>query len=83
MLWQRCLEGLFGNQEVKDTIGKYAYFGEVLGKHSEIYGDIEEKEIAKVDLDSETVEKVSKILGVTWSGFNPMDYIRVIWSLRK
>jgi len=75
---QGDLEGLFvaTEQEIKDTIGKYAYFGEVLGKHSEIYGDIEEKEITKVDLDSETVAKVSKILGDTWSGFNPMHYIQ-------
>ena len=74
---QGNLEGLFvaTRQEVKDTIGKYAYFGEVLGKHSEVCGNIEKDEISKVDLDSETVEKVSKILGDTWSGFNPLHYI--------
>jgi len=75
---QGNLEGLFvaTKQEIKDTVGKYAYFGEVLGKHSEVCGNIEKKEIIKVDLDSETVEKVSKILGETWSGFNPTHYIQ-------
>jgi len=80
---QGSLEGLFvaTEEEIKNTIGKYAYFGEVLGKHSEVYGDIEENEITKIDLDSETVEKVSKILGDTWSGFNPMNYIKYTCSI--
>jgi len=71
------LEGLFvaTEDEIKNTIGKDVDFGEVLGKHSKVDGDIEEDEITKIDLDSETVEKVSKILGDTWSGFNPMNYI--------
>ena len=61
-------------QEVKDLVGRDANFGEVLGKHSEVYGTIQEGEITKVDLDTETVEKVSKVLGDIWSGYNPMDY---------
>jgi hypothetical protein len=70
------LDGLFvaTENEVKKAIGKELYFGEVLGKHSEIYGTLEEKDITKVDLDSETVEKVKNILGYTWSGFNPIYY---------
>ncbi len=77
------LEGLFvaTEEEIKNTIGQYAYFGEVLGKHSEVCGDIEEDEISKIDLDSETVERVSKILGDTWSGFNPMNYIQYECSI--
>jgi hypothetical protein len=72
------LDGLFiaTEKEVKNIIGKKAYFGEVLGKHSEVYGVIKETEIEKVDLDSAAVEKVSKILGKTWSGFNPLNYIK-------
>ena len=71
------LESLFvtTEQEVKEMIGKKANFGEVLGKHSEIYGDIEESDVEKVDLDSETIGKVSKILGDTWCGYNPLYYI--------
>jgi hypothetical protein len=72
------LNGLFvaTEKEVNDLLGKHCNFGEVLGKHSEIYGEIEEGEIKKVDLDSETVEKVVKVLGHTWSGYNPMHYRR-------
>jgi hypothetical protein len=71
------LEGLFvaTEQEVNRLIGKEIYFGEVLGKHSEVSGTIEEGEIKKIDLDIETVEKVTKILGDTWSGYNPFEYL--------
>jgi hypothetical protein len=70
------LEGLFvaTEDEVKNAANKEVYFGEVLGKHSEIYGTLEEKDIEKVDLDSETVNQVKNILGYTWSGFNPIMY---------
>ena len=72
-----CLEGLFvaTKDEVKNLIGKEIYFGEALGKHSEVYGIIKKKDIIKIDLDSETVRKVAKLLGNTWSGYNPLDYI--------
>lgn len=70
------VEGIFvaTESEVFNIIGKEVYFGEILGKHSEIYGTIEKGEIEKIELDSETVEKVSKILGDTWCGYNPFDY---------
>ena len=72
------LEGLFvaTEQEVKELTGKEVYFGEVLGKHSEIYGEIEEGDFEKIDLDAETVAKVEKILSDTWSGFNPLEYLQ-------
>ena len=74
---QGSVRGLFvaTEEEVKSIIGKSVYFGEILGKHSEVYGVIEDGEITKVDLDSETVDKVSKILGTTWSGYNPLNYL--------
>lgn len=76
------VEGLFiaTEEEVNESIGKEVYFGEILGKHSEVYGTIEEGEITKLDLDAETVEKVVKILGSTWSGYNPLHYIRNVCS---
>lgn len=71
------VEGLFvaTEEEVVDLIGKEVYFGEINGKHSEIYGEIEEGEIEKVGLDPETVAKVSAVLGDTWSGYNPLHYV--------
>lgn len=75
---QGSVEGLFAatEAEVNAIVGKEVYFGEILGKHSEVYGKIEKGEITKLDLDSEAVEKVSKLLGDTWSGYNPFEYIR-------
>jgi hypothetical protein len=35
------------------AFGKEVYFGEILGKHSEVSGTLEEGEIKKLDLDSE------------------------------
>lgn len=74
---QGTLESLFvaTEEEVKELIGQEVNFGEVLGKHSEVYGTIDEGEITQVDLDSETVEKVTAILGDTWSGYNPLHYV--------
>ena len=71
------VEGLFvaTEEEVNGIIGKEVYFGEILGKHSEVYGTIEESEITKIHLDFETVKKVTALLGETWSGYNPFDYI--------
>jgi hypothetical protein len=70
------LDGLFvaTEEEVNSVIGKHAYFGEVLGKHSEVYGDIEPNDIHKLNISPEAVEEVSAHLGDTWSGFNPLDY---------
>jgi len=64
------------DKEIEEAIGKYTYFGEVLGKHSEVYCNLTEDHIKKLDLDSETVAKVSVLLGSTWSGFNPLYYIK-------
>lgn len=73
------LEGLFvaTEKEVEDAIGSYIYFGEVLGKHSEVYGTLEEGDIRKLDISPEAVAEVSKHLGTDWSGFNPLDYVHV------
>lgn len=72
------VEGLFvaTEDEINNAIGKQVIFGEILGKHSEIFGDFGKEDIEKLDLDFETVEKVSKILGKTWSGYNPLNYVR-------
>lgn len=71
------VEGLFvaTEKEIEKSIGKNVYFGEILGKHSEIYGTLDMEDLDKMDLDTESVEKVTKLLGETWSGYNPLDYI--------
>jgi hypothetical protein len=71
------LEGLFvaTEEQVKSAIGSYISFGEVLGKHSDVYGTLEERDIQKLDVSTEAVAEVSKFLGSDWSGFNPLYYV--------
>jgi hypothetical protein len=49
------------------------YFGEVLGKHSDISGPVEECDITKVTEDQELIEKLQS-LGIA-NGINPFDYL--------
>lgn len=64
------VEGLFKatKEEVVAAIGKDVYFGEILGKHSEVYGVIEDGDIT-LESDDPLV-----VLGAKESGYNPLDY---------
>lgn len=70
------LEGVFiATQDQVDwltSINKSIYFGEVLGKHSEIFFPIEEKHIKLISSD-ENVIKVVEENGLT-SGYDPFGY---------
>jgi hypothetical protein len=82
------LSGLFVSSRaaVSSVIGMDVYFGEVLGKHSEIYGTLEASEIEEVlvlDTESslEVVSAIASALGcsfwvrsrsLTLSGFDPL-----------
>lgn len=72
------VESLFvaTEEEVKALIGSEVSFGEVLGKHSDVRGTIDEGDIIKLDVSTDAVNEVSKHLGKTWSGFTLSDYIR-------
>lgn len=65
------VEGLFKatKEEVKNAIGKDVYFGEILGKHSEVYGTIEEGEIELVS------DNPIEVMNATESGYNPLEYL--------
>lgn len=71
------LTGLFvadDDIEVKPALGKRAYFGEVLGKHSEIWIDaLAEEHFEALTDDAGFVEKF-EAFGCA-SGFNPLAYI--------
>jgi hypothetical protein len=75
------LEGIFTatQEEVDSIIGKRVYFGEVLGKHSDIFlseGNLKSEHIILLSDDQEFVTKFIEILGKgTISGINPLDYI--------
>jgi hypothetical protein len=66
------IEGLFKatKEEVENAIGKDVYFGEILGKHSEVYGTIEEGEIELVS------DNPLEVMSATESGYNPLEYLR-------
>lgn len=71
------LDGLFiaTQEEVTQAIGKEMYFGEVLGKHSDVQGTLEAHEITLVSDDREKVDWLLGLCGHSVSGFNPLDYI--------
>ena len=54
------------------------YFGEILGKHSEIYGKLEKYEIAEISEDQKLIQKLEKIFNdqEALCGYNPLDYIQ-------
>ena len=70
------LDGIFvaDEEEVKNAIGANLYFGEVLGKHSEIYGTLEEKDITVLSDDPKDVEVIKRLIP-DGTGFNPLDYL--------
>lgn len=77
--WGRygCLEGLFiaDKEHVEKLIGKEIYFGEVMGKHSEIYDTLKESDLTIKSEDQEFIQKCIEIFGDgTISGYNPLDY---------
>lgn len=70
------LEGIFiaEQSEVDDLIGKHVYFGEVLGKHSEIGGTIDPEDIEVLTDDQDFIAK-AKQYGMSSLGYNPLFYL--------
>ena len=71
------LDGIFiaDDTDVEAVIGKEVDFGEVLGKHSEIYGTLEAGDIEVLSADYEFIEAFIGVMGDgTISGFNPLEY---------
>lgn len=72
------VESLFFSEdkEIESAIGKYVYFGEILGKHSEVYGKLERKDLTILDLPSDVVSQLFEaVKNKTISGYNPLDYL--------
>ena len=71
------LNGLFvaEESEVEKLLGQEIYFGEVLGKHSEIYGELEGDDLTVKSDDQDFINKLVNVIGsTTISGYNPFDY---------
>lgn len=79
------LFGLFiaTEEDIAQAIGKQVDFGEVLGKHSQVDGELEQGDFNKLDVTVEAVQEVSKHLGKTWSGYNPLEYIQVFTTCEQ
>jgi hypothetical protein len=63
------------DDEISDTLYKDIYFGEVLGKHSEIIGVLNEQTLELLTDDQEFIEKSLKI-GLIPIGDNPIETYR-------
>lgn len=59
--------------EVAKALGQRVYFGEILGKHSEVEGTLEEKDIAVLTDDQDFIAKFVEY-GLD-SGYNPLSYL--------
>ncbi|SOK58440.1 hypothetical protein [Yersinia phage fHe-Yen9-04] len=75
------LTGLFiaTEDELRALQGMTIYFGEALGKHSEVSIDdfkFEDHCTVKSD-DSEKIDWLIGLLGYTLSGYNPLDYFYI------
>lgn len=72
-----CVEGLFicEPEVLESHIGKQVYFGEILGKHSEVYGTLYREDIKCISDDQDKVEWLFNLLGASVSGYNPLDYL--------
>lgn len=75
----RCgtLTGIFESDKetVAKLIGREVYFGEVLGKHSEVQGEIKQDEIRCLTEDEDFILK-AKELGLVPMGINPLEYLK-------
>lgn len=72
------VEGIFtcNAEDLNKAYGSEVYFGEILGKHSEIYGTLEESDITILSEDQDFIRKFEEILGTgTVSGYNPLEYL--------
>lgn len=72
------VEGIFiaTEDEVDSAIYKDVYFGEILGKYSEIYGVLEEHDLEVLDVSDITIQELKKVSGRNISGYNPLEYIK-------
>lgn len=72
------VRGLFvcTQAELDTALGREVYFGEILGKHSEIYGTLGEEDLTLVSEDQEKIQWLVEVIGSpTISGYNPLEYL--------
>lgn len=74
---QGIVEGLFveTDEEVKKYIGQDVYFGEILGKHSDIEGTLDEADLQRITDDPAFIAMFESLFDSSF-GYNPMQYIK-------
>lgn len=77
------VEGLFieDTDLVKNSLGNQVRFGEILGKHSDIYGDLEEGDLTEIEIPQELLEILENKCSSNISGYNPLNYISYTCSV--
>ena len=72
------VDGLFvtTKQALEAAYGKEVYFGEILGKHSDVSGTFNDGDITILTEDQDFIAKFIEIMGDgDISGYNPLDYL--------
>ena len=69
------ISGMFiaTSKEVKNLIGKELHFGDVLGKHSDISGVVEKKDIVQINIPKFCLLELELEFEKTICGYNPFD----------
>lgn len=72
---QGNVEGVFvaDDAEVAAAIGKEVGFGEILGKHSDVQGVLEENDLTVLSTDAAFCAAFQEHVGT--AGYNPLDYL--------
>lgn len=73
------VQGLFicDKEKLEASYGKEVYFGEILGKHSEVYGTLNADDIEVKSEDQDFIAKLREVIGANnISGYNPLSYLR-------
>lgn len=71
------IESLFvaTEKELEAALGKDVYFGEVLGKHSEIWGTLEKEDLTLISEDQANIAWLVDTVGSnSICGLNPLEY---------
>ena len=63
-------------EEVDQVIGRDIYFGEILGKHSELVCNIEAENFTLISEDPYVIKSLEDVCGQTISGYNPIIYLK-------
>ncbi len=73
-----CLDGLFTctQAELESLKGRFVYFGEVLGKHSDVYTEHSHENCQILPTKEGDIATVVRLFGVgNISGLNPLEYV--------